>query len=992
MKVLQLLLLLLLGISETAQRSTNDCGTILRVDGPSSALVCYASAAALEPTVPKFLYNLGVVSAMTGDRFRAIQSFRSTLELNPNHAASLVNLGGLLAEVGETEASNEKLLQAARMDSAEVRETALTTISNNYLLLGRLDEALNAVEGALRVAPLDLKLQAGADKLLSQIISASSGERIRDPDVAIRAARLATRFVPLQSDAQYQLGVLLSKAGRHLEARAHLITAVRLQPTDADHHKDLGHCLLQHGHHDEAIRSYEQGLHLLHLSGSSRGGSGSSGGGSGSSGGGSGSSGGGSGSSGGGQDSLFQLEFALAVAMGGSGRQAEAHTEMVKALRLRPMESKVLHALAEWELHKAAQATHSIAQYRECMRQAAKMLLEVAETTAISTGGAAVAQTLKLCIRAACILAIGHAYSGTNHEGDGNSGDESEGGMLAEALELLRWVRSGRVVMVLEQENSSGVAGDRAAKRRGKFLLGQAGTCVGEGVGKGGTCVGLSEAADVGTGPPSRRALLLLPTVPTAMQTSISAMAAYFRSLRSLVERRAYGGALSAVATPPELTLYFASFLPERFRQLWWVHDWESEGHAHQTKTYGIAAAMQLRAKSECSAANSDGHMDGEPCVRRVNSTHALEMLAEAGVVTIPSAVPLQLVQHCLSLPIFEQQDTKEDIKHAKEGTREKREGRDHPPGDMPGDMPAFIHSPLQRHHYLLDHDTPAVRGLLSAVWEIVMPIAEKWFRRTEQQRQCEIARRRVYKRRRKRHKLAEGYVIDTEEQMHCHWDGSADELSGDIENGDEQEHRRAQLPLPRMMLAELAAISVFNGAKAQVVHADTSADLLLGESEGGRSREREQEQRAAGTTEKLDTQRGAAEGGLLSIFVTLGGQTAAGGALQVWPGSHLNAFNNIEPEGTMGGEGERLPCHDHPPELGVRLPMPAGSIIVYTSRLVHRGSAHSDPAAGPRHTLMLSVALDTDAVPAPATRQYALLPRYGDAHGGFRVAMSTFL
>ena len=119
------------------------------------------------------------------------------------------------------------------------------------------------------------------------------------------------------------------------------------------------------------------------------------------------------------------------------------------------------------------------------------------------------------------------------------------------------------------------------------------------------------------------------------------------------------------------------------------------------------------------------------------------------------------------------------------------------------------------------------------------------------------------------------------------------------------------------------------------------------------------------------------AEGGLLSVFVTLTNQSYEGGPLQVWPGSQKNAFNNVEPEGATGA-GERLPCHRHPEAMGIKLPMPAGSILMYSSRLVHRGSAYSGAATNaaggavasqpiPRHTLMFSVALDTEEVPADA-------------------------
>ena len=78
----------------------------------------------------------------------------------------------------------------------------------------------------------------------------------------------------------------------------------------------------------------------------------------------------------------------------------------------------------------------------------------------------------------------------------------------------------------------------------------------------------------------------------------------------------------------------------------------------------------------------------------------------------------------------------------------------------------------------------------------------------------------------------------------------------------------------------------------------------------------------------------------------------------------------------------------DYDKELGVRVaPVPAGTVVVYVSRLVHRGSANTGLSTRPN--AMFSVLEQRSGTVAPHML-YALLPQYGNTSAGYNVTLST--
>jgi protein O-mannosyl-transferase len=118
---------------------------------------------------------------------------------------------------------------------------------------GRLDEALDAGEQALRILP---RLPQGWDSL-----GVTHGRR-GNHAVAIRHFREALRLDPGLASAWYNLGTAYGSLGQHGEAASCFREAVRLRPDDPRAWANLGIASLALGDRAGAMESYQQLLRL----------------------------------------------------------------------------------------------------------------------------------------------------------------------------------------------------------------------------------------------------------------------------------------------------------------------------------------------------------------------------------------------------------------------------------------------------------------------------------------------------------------------------------------------------------------------------------------------------------------------------------------------------------------------------------------------------------------------------------------------------------
>jgi tetratricopeptide (TPR) repeat protein len=122
-----------------------------------------------------------------------------------------------------------------------------------YLEQGKLDEARQQLEAALKIEPDDLDALNNLGVIAFQLG--------KDEE----AARYFVTFLrkqPDDADTHHNLGIVFLKHGKLKEAREHLETALRLKPDFASAHRYLGQVFRGLGKPDEARKHFQAAAHL----------------------------------------------------------------------------------------------------------------------------------------------------------------------------------------------------------------------------------------------------------------------------------------------------------------------------------------------------------------------------------------------------------------------------------------------------------------------------------------------------------------------------------------------------------------------------------------------------------------------------------------------------------------------------------------------------------------------------------------------------------
>jgi tetratricopeptide (TPR) repeat protein len=163
------------------------------------------------------LFNTAVVLESGGRAAEAIEKYRATLDLAPDHYAARCNLGRLLDEQGDAAAAVDQIRKGLAVAPDHV---------NCLLELGRALSAMGDAGGSL-----------------------SAYER-------------AAALNPGSSPALRGIGIALAQQGRIAEAETKFRGAVALDPRDADAFACLGQALLSEGKLDDSVAQSRRSLAL----------------------------------------------------------------------------------------------------------------------------------------------------------------------------------------------------------------------------------------------------------------------------------------------------------------------------------------------------------------------------------------------------------------------------------------------------------------------------------------------------------------------------------------------------------------------------------------------------------------------------------------------------------------------------------------------------------------------------------------------------------
>ncbi|MBI5210796.1 MAG: tetratricopeptide repeat protein [Elusimicrobia bacterium] len=258
----------------------------------------------LRPGLARAHLMLGLALEARNEPATARHAYEEALRLDPASVDACLGLGGLLRRAGDPEGAQARLREAVRLDPRHAR--ARIALGGALQASGRGGEALAEFEAALRLAPGsaqahlrigELLLDSGdygrAEAHLSN--AAKSGQApgavvLRSPDAsarkesaqapdaffllgraregrgrpaaARRAYEAALRLDGGHVKARLRLAELLSDAGSHAKAEAHLREAVRRDPGNAAATISLGATLQKRGRTAEAAREFEHALRV----------------------------------------------------------------------------------------------------------------------------------------------------------------------------------------------------------------------------------------------------------------------------------------------------------------------------------------------------------------------------------------------------------------------------------------------------------------------------------------------------------------------------------------------------------------------------------------------------------------------------------------------------------------------------------------------------------------------------------------------------------
>lgn len=205
----------------------------------------------ISPDSPYAHYNLGVHFANQEEFEPAIERFKATVQLKPDHAAAMGSMGRALDRLGRTEEALTWYGQAL-----QVRDD-LPAIHRWYALalekVGRADEAAKHFRAAARYEPRSSQQDRDVGM---ELIHAGQ------LDAAVPYLLSAVRAEPANADLRYNLGLALARLNRFVEAMPHLDECVRLAPDHFDARCGYAAALAIQGDPEGACEQYAAALQV----------------------------------------------------------------------------------------------------------------------------------------------------------------------------------------------------------------------------------------------------------------------------------------------------------------------------------------------------------------------------------------------------------------------------------------------------------------------------------------------------------------------------------------------------------------------------------------------------------------------------------------------------------------------------------------------------------------------------------------------------------
>jgi tetratricopeptide (TPR) repeat protein len=225
--------------------------SIRRLAAYDSVLILWQDAAAVQPSDPVVLNNVGMALLRT-DRYEdARQQFERVLELSPHWLVAQRNFADTFAAAGQFSEAAEHFQEVLKEHPDDAQ--SWNSLGRSLLRIGRYEEAVAAFQRAIRCNPD----YGDAYNNLGNELS-----RERRYAEALPIYEEAIRSNPGLANAHYNLGLVMAILGRGPEAIEQWQITLRLSPNFAEAHSNLGTALNNLGRPEEAVTHYQQAIKL----------------------------------------------------------------------------------------------------------------------------------------------------------------------------------------------------------------------------------------------------------------------------------------------------------------------------------------------------------------------------------------------------------------------------------------------------------------------------------------------------------------------------------------------------------------------------------------------------------------------------------------------------------------------------------------------------------------------------------------------------------
>ena len=196
-------------------------------------------------------HALGDVLALEQKYYEAVDAYDSAVQLDPENAEYMADLGESLATIHEYEEAKIWFEKAVRV-SDTIRYQFKVGDMLGYL--GKYDEALVFYTLLSSRYPDEPDLLRRKAKVLHHLGRRADAMTVLTEEIVLRKAVIAR---DQDAKSHYQLGKTYAMSSLWYEAEAELAAAVRMDPANPEYHRKYGVALLIGKHIDEGLAAFE---------------------------------------------------------------------------------------------------------------------------------------------------------------------------------------------------------------------------------------------------------------------------------------------------------------------------------------------------------------------------------------------------------------------------------------------------------------------------------------------------------------------------------------------------------------------------------------------------------------------------------------------------------------------------------------------------------------------------------------------------------------